>query len=277
MKKIALTLKFLLGFTFVSFCQNPLHINEVRKVVDSVKNEVNLLYKISEVRKKGVKIIENHYNLNKKTLLHLAYFENDTAFLISYDKSHSILASVKFYDFNNRNYIIDSISRNPSDFEMKLIESEKRAILESIKPEHNINIPDESKIEYLFYPNKNGYTLYVLTIPIVDSIITFGNDHLFLFDTEMILLKKKSIGKLHLVSIRKKDNPPHSKLLGVSSPTGIKNNDFSILIPYYYKFRVYYKNLQLSKLESTINKRSLLYYPKDNEIEINLFPIEKNN
>src|SRR5690606_27350949 len=113
-----------------------------------------------------------------------------------------------------------------------------------------------------------------LTVPLKDSIYSFGNDFLFLFDREMKLQKFETNGNLSLKSIRKKDNHPNFTIIRLFAG-GQNTNNFKPLVPLFYKYRRFHHNLRLTELYSSINKRSLIYDAEKNEITIKLFPIER--
>jgi hypothetical protein len=277
MKSIIIFFSLFLGFTFFSFAQRPLQIDKVRPIIDSVQNEINILYGLSEATNKSFELIKENNLFNQKTYNYLSYLRKDTVCFILIDTNKVVFSA--YYSFNNENKLlaIDSNIYTLSENEKKLLNAKQLAISEAKKEKYKIKPLQDSKIEYIFYPNSEGFTLYAITIPLIDSILPFGNNYQFLFEKNMEIISFNKIGKNSQRSIRKKDNPPNSTLLTVSAPTAIKTNNFKILVPYYYKFRRYHNNLRLTKLNTSINKRILTYDAVKNEISIKLFPIERRH
>lgn len=260
---------------FLLYAQKPLPIKAVREVIDSVQLEVNRLHELSEVKYKSLELIQKQKAFDQMSFDYLTYFKNDTVHFIVVDSNKTVNLSYYFSKVENKLIGTDLNLRSLTDQEEMLLNAKYHAIAEASRQKYEIQVSDEIAIEYIFHRNSDGFTLYAISVPKVDSIFPFGGDYLFLFDFNMKLISFEKLNKLIKTSIRKKDNPPNSILHVVFSPTGIRTNNFKLLIPYYYKFRRYHQNLRIEELESSINKRRLKYNAPKNEIEIELFPIEK--
>ena len=260
---------------FFLFAQKPLSIKVAREVIDSVQLEVDRLYSLSEAKNKSLELIQKQEAFNQMSFDYLTYFKNDTVHFILLDSKNNVRSTYYYNRIENKRIGVDSNSRSMTDQEEILLNAKQDAIAEANKQKYEMRVSNEIEIDYIFHQNRNGFTLYAISVPKIDSIIPFGGDYLFLFNFNMKLQLFEKNGKFNLMSIRKKDNPPNSKLHAVSSPTGIRTNDFKVLIPYYYKFRRYHHNLRIEELESSINKRLLKYNAPKNDIEIKLFPVEK--
>lgn len=266
-----LSLLFILNlFGSCLFAQErPLPIEQVRPLIDSVQIEINRLYRLSESIKKAEKLYAKNFEST------FSYQRKDTTIVLGLDENKLVLSTYYFLGEEIRLISKDESKRALTEEEDQLILAKKAALQEAKKKHYAIQAPEECAMEYIFYPNRSGYTLYAIAIPLVDSILPLGSDHYFLFDYEMKVVKHSQTKTHRVHSIRKKDNPRSSTLGGLSAPLRKNNKDFKDLIPYFYKYRVYYQNLGLIEYGAAINKRSLTYNAVKNEISIKLFPVEK--
>lgn len=252
--------------------KRPLPIEQVRPLIDSVQREVDRIYRLSVANQKAIEFFhkrENHLNSL------LTFTNKDTTCVLLLDEHQRVLMTIFYRGEENELLKTEQIVRELSEEESILFQAKQKALEEAKRDKYAIQAPEECKMEYLFHPNKFGYTLHAISIPLVDSILPIGHDHYFLFDQEVNLLSHTQTKQTAVHSIRQKDNPPHSRMMMLSAPTNHKTNNFSILVPYFYKYRRYHRNLGLTVYQASINKRSLSYDAINNKISIELFPIEK--
>lgn len=249
--------------------ERPLPIEQVRPLIDSVQIEINRLYSLSESIKKAEKLYAKNFEST------FSYQRKDTTIVLGLDENKLVLSTYYFLGEEIRLISKDESKRALTEEEDKLYRAKQIALKEVQKKQYAIQAPEECAMEYIFHPNRGGYTLHAIAVPLVDSILPTGYNHHFLFDYEMKVLRYSQSKKPKVHSIRKKDNPRNSNLVSVSAPIHQKNNDFKFLIPYFYKYRIYYQNLGLIEYGASINKRSLTYNAVKNEISIKLFPVEK--
>tara|TARA_R110002072_G_scaffold71591_7_gene171515 strand:+ start:1408 stop:2259 length:852 start_codon:yes stop_codon:yes gene_type:complete len=282
MSSISFINKILLCFCFLTFTigqaiaqQRPWPIEKVRPVIDSVKMEADRLYHLLTIKNKSFELYFNQPTTNDYKIKHLILQDNDTNCVLLINDNQLVVACYCFKGANSDPFSSKKESRNLSENEQLFFQAKSEAILEAQKAKYEIQSHEECAVEFIFHPNSNGYTLYALSVPLVDSILPWGNDLLFLFDFELKLLSWNKYHKFHMYNIRAKDNPPNSTLYMIFSPV-IKNvNDFKPIIPYIAKFHLYHHNLRLTEFFLSINKRKMKYDALNNEIAIELFPIEK--
>lgn len=248
--------------------ERPLPIEQVRPLIDSVQIEINRLYRLSESIKKAEKLYAKNFEST------FSYKRKDTTIVLGLDENKRILSTYYFLGEEIRLINKDGSKRALTEEEDKLYRAKQIALKEVQKKQYAIQAPEECAMEYIFHPNRSGYTLHALAVPLVDSIFPLGYDYHFLFDYQMNVLRHSQTEKPKVYSIRKKDNPPNSSLAMLSAPNHSKTNNFKILIPYFYKYRLYHQNLGLTEYGAAINKRSLTYNAVKNEISIKLFPVE---
>ncbi len=254
--------------------ERPLPIEQVRPLIDSVQMEVNRMYSLSESVKKA-KELQASQDSADKFYDTFSYRKKDTTIVLGLNENENV--STCFYFLGEEIKLIktEKYKRSLTEEENKLYRAKQIALKETRKKQYAIQAPDECAMEYIFHPNQKGYTLHFLAVPLVDSILPTGHDHHFLFGYDMKVLSHTQTKKPKIQSIRKKDNPPNSTLAMLSAPNHGKTNNFKILIPYFYKYRLYHQNVGLTQYGATINKRSLSYDAVKNEINIKLFPVEK--
>lgn len=279
--KIPIVVKTLFFIFFLLFTigqaiaqQKPWPIEKVRPVIDSVKMEADRLYHLLTIKNKSFELYFNQPTTNDYKTNYLILQNKDTSCVLLINDNQLVIASYCFKGENPDPFSSKKESRNLSENEQLFFQAKSETILEAQKAKYEIQSHEECAVEFIFHPNYNGYTLYALSVPLVDSILPFGNNFVFLFGFELKLHHWEKSNKLVIHSIRVSDNPPNSKLMSISSPLTRKNN-FKVLIPYFTKFRFYHKNLRIIELQSTINKRHLNYDALKNEIVIELFPNEK--
>ncbi|MEX2379253.1 MAG: hypothetical protein WD530_00800 [Vicingaceae bacterium] len=255
--------------------ERPLPIEQVRPLIDSVQMEINRMYRLSVSGKKALGLAKNQQEGNNRINNQLTYIHKDTTVVLLLDSNQKVLMTVYFRGEENELLKTKQIVRALSKEESIQFQAKQKALEEAQKKQYAIQAPEECAMEYIFHPNRSGHTLHVLAIPLVDSILPTGHNHHFLFDYQMNVLRYSQTKKLKVHSIRKKDNPPKSTLISVSAPIHQKSNDFKILIPYFYKYRIYHQNLGLTQYGASINKRSLTYDADKNKISIKLFPAEE--
>lgn len=249
--------------------ERPLPIEQVRPLIDSVQIEINRLYRLSESVKKAKKLFANQFHDT------FSYQRKDTTIVLGLDENKRVLSTYYFLGEEIRLISKDESKRALTEEEDQLILAKKAALQEAKKKHYAIQAPEECAMEYIFHPNRSGYTLHAIAVPLVDSILPTGYNYHFIFNHHMEVLRYSQTEKPKVHSIRKKDNPPNSSLAMLSAPNHSKTNNFRILIPYFYKYRLYHQNLGLTEYGAAINKRSLTYNAVKNEISIKLFPVEK--
>ena len=171
--------------------ERPLPIEQVRPLIDSVQIEINRLYRLSESVKKAEKFYAKNFEST------FSYQRKDTTIVLGLDENKSVLSTYYFLGEEIRLINKDESKRALTKEEDQLILAKKAALQEAKKKHYAIQAPEECSIEYIFHPNRKGYTLYAIAIPLVDSILPLGSDHYFLFDYEMKVVdiaKQKHIG-----------------------------------------------------------------------------------
>lgn len=271
----ALFFLLLNSLTTLVIAQRPLPISEVKPTVDLIQTEVDKLYRIYCLVDNSLHFLENKGVFNVRNTEYVTRWDNDTSIFIYKNEVNDVAYSFKYWKTTNFFIKPDSVIAEISNEEAGLIEKKQIAIEEAKKAKYHREISKISQLAYLFYQSESGFTLYSLCLPKIDSIINFGNDMRFDFDLQMNLLSYQLIGRSSVVSIKKKDNPYGSELMSISAPVGIRDNDFKLLIPYFFKFKKFHQNIGLNEMSSTINKRHLKYNAVENEVSIKLFPNER--
>ena len=276
-RSIILSIFLFFSVCFDSYSQRPLSIKEVRPIVDSVQLEIDRLYALALAKERAFELqldnVSNTHNIDN----HLTYIEGDTVKVLLFDKHKNIISTVCYSKLKMNLLFVDSKTDTLTQEEQKLLLAKKNSI-KILQKNKEVEIMNSSEIktEFIFYPNNEGYSLYALTIPMIDSILPYGNDYLLLLDHTM---KEKSLTKL---SIRfrifkhiTKRNGQDNTLEFLSVPSHLKS-DFSSMAANFWKFRRYHHNLRLDSIDMRVYLRTFIYYPEHNEIEIYLFPNERH-
>ena len=233
-------------FTFHGLAQeHPLPIEKLRPIIDSVQTEVNRLYHLAEATHKAIKFAKKQGQIIPKEEGILSYQIGDTTVVLFLSTNDSLISNYLFKGVEIKFLRSFQNKFSLSEQEKILLNAKRQIIAEAQKKKYETQLPEDCAFDYVFYPNQKGFTLYVLMIPVIDSILPLGGDRVFIFDHELKLLSFENAKRVRLASIRQKDNAPYSKLEWLSAGNHSKTNDFKILIPYYYKFRRYHHNLLL--------------------------------
>ena len=188
------------------FAQRPLPIKNIRTTIDSIQVEVNRWYSLIEAKYKSLELIQKQEAFSQMSFEYLTYFENDTVHFILLDSKNNVRST--YYDNRIENKLIGvySNSRSMTDQKEILLNAKQDAIAEANKQKYEMRVSNEIEIDYIFHQNRNGFTLYAISVPKIDSILPFGGDYLFLFNFNMKLQLFEKNGKFNLMSIHKKDN-----------------------------------------------------------------------
>ena len=184
MKK-SLCILLLFSFSSILFAQKiKIPKNELKRQLDSILNEGNLLYKYEKAAWIATDLALENPIVKAEFYGYFAYEEQGIIKTIILDKgSQNCIAEYTFEEKIDNPSSIKIEKRSLSDKEKTLIDIRKK-IAQNIINEHKneVGYPDGYNLNMILLPFADKYKLYIITGTTQSNVIPFGNDYIFVAD-----------------------------------------------------------------------------------------------
>jgi len=183
-KKKFLSLLILLLATINSFSQDYTP-EEIRIKTDSILMEGNILFNHEKAAWIATDMAMENESVRKNFGGFLSYMLKDTIIAIIYNREdfNYCIYELQFVDSFDKPVKESFEKRVISELEKKLIIARDRIIDEIILNEFEVFVPDGFSLNFVILPFEQGYKLYILTGTSQPNIIPFGNDYIFIADS----------------------------------------------------------------------------------------------
>lgn len=179
---------FFLLFSFKHYAQDPLPPDDVLNYkLDSIVAEANTLYLLITTKQIALErasrnaFIKNNYGQS------LSYFRGDTiiSILTSKNNVEVCIYEAVFYENYHEPKYENYRQRNTNKYELNLINIQNK-LLNHVKNNsflYGLEMPKGTSLEFVIFPFDNFYKIYILTYAKNLKFIPFGNDYLFIVNS----------------------------------------------------------------------------------------------
>jgi hypothetical protein len=157
--------------------------NELKRQLDSILNEGNLLYKYEKSAWIATDLVLENPIVKAEFNYCFTYEEQETIKTIILDKELNCIAEYIFEKQFDKPEFIKIEKRELSNKEKILIDIRK-TIIENIISEYGneVGAPDDYNLNLILLPFADKYKLYITTGTVEPNVIPFGNDYIFIAD-----------------------------------------------------------------------------------------------
>ena len=213
-----------LSFFSDSFAQE----RDLLKIADSITNEGKAMFRSEWASWYGTDIFMAQYKDGRA--LSGGYISYDTGHglnnvFFSKGDDPKILATISFgYDFNSKNYKLDTSSRKFTSLESELFAIRKTAIKE-VNKDTLFKYYKNTNLNFVPLISKNSKKVYIITGPDVAGVVVFGNDYLIDFDQSNNIVSKRKLHKGIIPIQYGKSSPDSNKTVLASMHTHLPQFD----------------------------------------------------
>lgn len=159
--------------------------NELKQKFDSILIEADLLYKYEKSAWISTDFVFQETALKNNIREYLIYQNNDEIKTIFIDQiGKNCIAEYIFKDNLDQPNDITTGERSLTEQESKLLETKHKIIEQLSDPKYEIRVPNGYSLNLILIAAGNKYKLYIITGTSQTDIIPFGNDYLFIADSE---------------------------------------------------------------------------------------------
>lgn len=265
MKKI---FRYVLTFFFVinsiySSAQKPMDMNFLNSKLDSIVLESKNIYNLLKSKIVAEKIAEEQYQLDYNWILEVK--DTDSIHIKFIDSQKAVIAKMTFYEDFENPIVTNNTKDKLSNFEDSLFRV-KYTFLSKMNPsEFGIESHDSEKVITIIFPYMNKYKLYRILSTEKKNVIPFGNDFLFILNSDGNVLSWNNFHKTYVPM----KTVHHGYKVGHIIPKYYDNETF-ILATDIALFRLFTDNLELSSFTANPPKSSryFTYDSKSNSLRV---------
>jgi len=178
------TTVLLLLISFLSNAQMVMTDKEMKEKTDSILNEANLLYTYERSAWVSTDMVMGKVSIKKDFGGYFVYQAGDTIKTIILDTANkSCIYELSFINDFNLPKTENITRRSITSYEEKLLNTKNNILNEIVEKKYEVDCPKGFNLNMELLPAGNGYKLYILTGTTQSQMIPFGNDYLFLADT----------------------------------------------------------------------------------------------
>lgn len=191
---VSISFVFFLLFSFNHYAQEPLPPEDVFYYkLDSIVAEANTLYLLILTKQIAIERAFQNTSVKNNFGQSLSYFQGDTIISILTSKNNPELCIYEavFHDNYHEPKYENYQPRKTSKYELILINI-KNKISNHIKSNlllYGLEIWKGTSLEFIIFPYDNLYKFYVLTYTKVLEFIPFGNDYLFIVNSNAKIIQ----------------------------------------------------------------------------------------
>lgn len=159
--------------------------SELSRKLDSVLIEANTMYRYERASWISTDYVMADSELKNKFGGYLTYEESGLFKAIALDKkSENCISEYVFMsDLGQPDGIITK-GRALTSYEINLLNIKNKIISQLGDPKYELSVPDGFSLNLILMPNEKEYKLYIITGTAQSNVIPFGNDYLFVTDSE---------------------------------------------------------------------------------------------
>ncbi len=200
MKKVFL----MMFFTVFIQAQN------LTKVADEIRNEGITLYRSEMASWHGTDIFLENFSQREKIGGYFSYIENDIPRCIFFSKDQKVIGTISFpTNYKPENSKLDLTERDFTENEKQYAKIREKALFR-INNDTIFKHYNNASLNIVPVIKKNDKKVYVLTGPLVNDLVIFGNDYLISFDRNDEVEKVEKLHKGIIITSTKDLGVPES-------------------------------------------------------------------
>lgn len=220
------TFSILIWFLSLNLFSQELNLTdkEIQTKLDSIKAEGNLLYSYEFASWNSTDYARDNKKIKKDFGGYLTYQSNDTIKTIILSKSQNeIIAEYNYFNNNKKPVLEITTNRNLNDFEKKLIDNRQKLFTQLSDPKYEVGVPENFSLNLITIPFDNNFKNYLITGSNEHGVIPFGNDYLFVTNSEGEIIDWK---KFHSRLIPQYTSDGNGNYMSMSTHSHLKTNPF---------------------------------------------------
>jgi len=158
---------------------------ELKQKLDSVLLEADLLYKYEKSAWISTDLALADPNIKKEFGGYLTYNESEVIKTVILDKKYeNSIAQYSFFNDFSRPMGVSSETKVLDAGEKQILAIKEKIIGQLNDPKYAIVVPQGYSLNLILIPTSEKYKLYIITGTTQSNVIPFGNDYLFIADSE---------------------------------------------------------------------------------------------
>lgn len=159
--------------------------NKLKQQLDSILEEADILYKHEKAAWISTDLVFEESTIKNNIGEYLTYQDNDKIKTIFIDKNgENCIVEYTFKDNFDKPDEITTEERKPTEKEKTLLEVRRKIIDQLSDPQYQVGMPNGYSLNLILMSDGDKYKLYIITGTSQAEIIPFGNDYLFVADSE---------------------------------------------------------------------------------------------
>jgi len=250
------------------YCQDYNFTNEeIKTKLDSIKKEGDLLYSLENASWHSTDFIRENKKVNKITGEYLTYkATNDTVKTIFLNKEgNKVIVEYSFVNNSNKPVREKFNIRSLTNDELNLKNVREKLISQLSNPKYEVGVPQGFSLNLIILPYEKKYKVYIITGAAEKGVIPFGNDYLFISDSDGKIIENK---KFHSRLIPTYTSSNEMGKITKSMHSHLKSNPF-ISATDICTFKLYsrFTNLESFSVYSPSLKTYFEYNVKDDSLK----------
>lgn len=213
----------LLGLSILGKAQIDLTKQQIKAKTDSILIEGELLFQYEKAAWISIDLSMEKESIQKHFNGYLVYQQDDTIKTIIINKDNQCIYELDFIKDYSMPIKEEIVNRELTENENELL-TIRDVILNQITDEkYEVGCPDEYSLNFVLIPIESGYKFYILTGTSMANVIPFGNDYLFLTDTDGEVI---SMHKFHSRLIPIMTKGPNGEVATMISHSHLRSEPF---------------------------------------------------
>ncbi|WP_288436164.1 hypothetical protein [uncultured Chryseobacterium sp.] len=188
------TIGFLIFFMSIILSAQNLTLSdkELKKKLDSIKTEGNLLYTYENASWHAGDIVGSNKRLAENTGSYITYQKNDTIKTSFLNKvGNMVIAELSFKNNQTKPVKENFKERVINETETTLKNIRSTIIPQLSDPKYAVTVPQGYSLNMIIIPFNENYKVYLIPGTAQSGVIPFGNDYLFVSDKEGNIISHK--------------------------------------------------------------------------------------